>query len=259
MIIPLVFTFAVLLVTLLYASVLDLRDRRVPFKTWYPAIAAGIPAVALLYGTLFLSGQYQILVTALLLSGIFSLVFYSFAYFNLFGGADAWALIFITAFVPLFPAMPLLGYPPLAFFPFSVLVNAVIINLFVPAGIFVYNIARGNRAPLHYLFFGFPVPGASIRAAHGFVMEEISEENGVLVRRFIPARELLMRALRGERTLYTRDLRVNPGKYQRELELFGRAGSVWILYGIPFIVPITGGFILAFGAGDLIFAALTAV
>ena len=48
---------AAVLVTLLYACVLDIRDRRVPFRTWYPMLFLGVPAVAYFYLTLVLSGR----------------------------------------------------------------------------------------------------------------------------------------------------------------------------------------------------------
>ncbi|MDD1720095.1 MAG: prepilin peptidase [Methanoregulaceae archaeon] len=259
MILPLVFTSFVMVVTLLYASVLDYRDRRVPFRTWYPAIITGIPAIGYLYLTFFLEARYPLLAFCLIFSVIFSIIFYLFAYFNLFGGADAWAFIFITLFIPLFPVTPLLGQTPLGYFPFSVLTNAVILNLFVPVGIFLYNISRGNRAPAHYLFFGFPVSGKTIRKSHGFVMEDIADADGTLQRRFIPARDLMVRALRGQRTTYTRDLRQDPEKYRDEIALYERAGHVWILYGIPFIIPITAGVIMALCIGDLIFIVLSLV
>ena len=47
---PMVISAIAVLVTLIYASYLDIKDRRVPFKTWYPMLIIGIPAsVWLLY------------------------------------------------------------------------------------------------------------------------------------------------------------------------------------------------------------------
>jgi preflagellin peptidase FlaK len=45
MILPLALSSAAITVTLLYASVLDIRERRVPFRTWYPMLAVTIPLV----------------------------------------------------------------------------------------------------------------------------------------------------------------------------------------------------------------------
>ncbi|HII99040.1 MAG TPA: peptidase A24, partial [Methanoregula sp.] len=73
----------------------------------------------------------------ILLLSVFCGVFYTFGRMHLFGGADAWALIFIAFCVPVFPFEPLLGTPPLGFLAFSVLINALLLNLVTPVGIFV--------------------------------------------------------------------------------------------------------------------------
>jgi preflagellin peptidase FlaK len=255
MILPLVISALAIGITLLYASILDISERRVPFRTWYPMLIIGVPFTAILYSSLIildLGTAFRYLVISALFCGLF----YSFAYFRLFGGADAWALIFIAAFVPLFPFTTLLATPPFQFFPFTVLTNAVILNLAAPLGIFAWNIVRHNHAPLRYLFFGFPVPGDRIGQYYGFVMEEIKEENGVLSRRFLTFRESLSRMFRGEDRLYTKNIRMYPNKYREECNLFRKAGEVWISYGVPFIVPITAGFFTALIAGDLLYAVI---
>ena len=114
-----------------------------------------ITSILMLYGTAgWGSPAFMILFLA-----IFCGVFYIFGRMHLFGGADAWALIFISFAVPTFPFTPVLGIPPLGFLAFSVLINALLLNLVAPLAIFAINIMRGNRAPLMYLFFGFPVKG----------------------------------------------------------------------------------------------------
>jgi preflagellin peptidase FlaK len=243
--------------TLGYASVLDVRERRVPFRTWYPMLVIGVPFTALFYGLLVFQEDPGIAFSFLALTLIFSFIFYLFARFGLFGGADAWALIFIAILIPAFPFIPLLGLPPLAFFPFSVLINAVVLNLFVPLGIFAFNVKNGSSAPFPYTFLGFPVEGERIGESHGFVMEEITEDESGLHRRFIGIGESLRGMASGEGRIYTLDIRRNPEKYSRELELFRRAGKVWISYGVPFIVPITAGFFCALLVGDIIFYLLS--
>ena len=265
-IVPLAAGAVAVIITLCYASRLDILDRRVPFVTWWPMLVVGIPAagIALLFtagGVTLLAGYLQMvsivlyiaylgnrddekplrvifLVPVLLvqifsvfyflgingiqgvllsvasilitvyatwlearnlettftnawpllyflagticwfsysLSGggilflflgmmaLFCLMFYLFGIMQLFGGADAWALIFITLIIPLFPAEPLTGYPAIPFFPFTVLVNAVIFNLIAPAGLFIMNMLKGNKAPWPYLFLGYPVDGIDYR------------------------------------------------------------------------------------------------
>ncbi|MDG6257374.1 MAG: A24 family peptidase C-terminal domain-containing protein [Methanomicrobiaceae archaeon] len=246
-------------VTLGYASILDLRDRRVPFRTWYPMLAIAAPMAAWTYLALFISDTtlaLGIIGAVALFCGLF---YFLAAYVHLFGGADAWAMIFITACIPLFPFEPLFGNALIGFFPLVVFMNAVILNIATPIGIFLMNIIRGNRAPLHYMFVGFPVDGDGIENTFGFVMEDFGEHDGELTRRFITFRGAMRRMIDGDRRMYTRDLKRNPDQYARELDLYRRAGTVWISYGVPFIVPITAGFLTAVFFGDLIYVAITTI
>ncbi|WP_292369479.1 A24 family peptidase C-terminal domain-containing protein [Methanoregula sp. UBA64] len=378
---PLVISAVAVLVTLVYASYLDIRDRRVPFKTWYPMLVVGISAAMVLFyqqtgnfslivgylaliasfffadyidnrdpevpfnflylavvlalpliswfilpfvtGTkaietqlipwyvLFaglisyisyreykkkpvrklktkqvkkeaeanvedvLSRWYFVLIVIILaiasfymigggnwgvtglyiaMAAIFCGVFYVFGQMRLFGGADAWALIFIAFCLPTFPLTPLLNTPPLGFLSFSVLINALILNLVAPIGIFLINVAKGNRAPLQYMFFGFPVKGEKIQESWGFVMEDFTEKNGNVERKFIGFWDSLRRMRSDEGRIYTKDLREHPEEYEKELGTYKKAGTVWISYAVPFIVPITAGLVTAIFFGDFLLA-----
>ena len=383
---PMVISAVVVLVTLVYASYLDIKDRRVPFKTWYPMVVVGIAATIVLFyqqtgnislicgylalivsffyadyldnrdpGTPFrfsylavvlalpaiswfiipaistgklpeiqlipwyvmlvgllayvsyreskkrperkltakqlrkdamldsnveavLTRWYFILVIIILaiasfymigggswgvsgiyiaLAAIFCGVFYIFGQMHLFGGADAWALIFIAFCIPTFPIPPLLNTPPLGFLSFSVLINALILNLVAPVGIFIINIVKGNRAPLQYMFFGFPVKGEKIQESWGFVMEDFTETKGTVERKFIGFWESLRRMRSEEGRIYTKDLREHPEEFEKELGLYKKAGTVWISYAVPFIIPITAGLITAIVCGDFLLAIMT--
>ena len=70
--------------------------------------------------------------------------------------------------------------PPLGFLSFSVLINALLLNLVAPIAIFIMNNIRKNRAPLVYMFFGFPVDGKRIQNEWGFVMEDFEEREGTV-------------------------------------------------------------------------------
>lgn len=257
MIVPLVIAAIAVFVTLCYASYLDIRDRRVPFRTWYPMCLIAVPAVTWWYFSIFAGGKIFSAIFYLGLTGILIAAFYILAaILHLYGGADAWAMIFIAASIPIFPIIPIFGSPPLGSFPFTVFVNAVLLNLLVPIGIFFRNVAMGNKAPLVYLFLGFPVEGKKIGDSFGFIMEDISEHDGCIKRRFINVGDAFHDSIKGKRRLYTRDLRINPGEYCKELDLYARAGYVWISYGVPFIVPITAGMATALVLGDMLFTAM---
>ena len=263
MMIPtLVLSSVAIALTLCYASVLDIRERRVPFKTWYPMLGIGIPMAIATYAVLLSEGTNPVFLAGIFLISVVLCVCFYFAaaYLHLFGGADAWALIFITACMPLYPVEPIFGYPILAYFPLSVLINAVILNLFAPVAILGMNMKRGNHAPLRYMLVGFPVEGANIENEFGFIMEDFSEnEDGSISRRYLSFGEALTRMFKGERRLYTRDFKRHPEEYREEMDIYRKAGSVWISYGVPFIVPICGGFISAAIFGDILFIVMNAL
>ena len=108
---------------------------------WYFVLVIlifAITSVLMLFGP----GGWGTPALVLLLLSVFCGVFYVFGRMNLFGGADAWALIFIAFCIPTFPFTPLLGDPPLGFLAFSVLINALILNMVAPVAIFVMNVIR---------------------------------------------------------------------------------------------------------------------
>jgi len=248
--------FCCIAVILGYATWLDVQERAVPVRVWY--------LVPVLFA--YAIGEYyspgtggSMLGIYLILTAAFCLLIQVFLNLHLMGGADGYALIYIGLTIPAFPLIPLTGVPSTAYFPLTVLVNALLLNIVTPLGIFLWNLVKGNRAPFAHLFLGFPVPGERIGESFGFLMEEIEEQDGRLVRRFIPVRKLIRLMLAGKRTLSTQKMKMHPDQYASELALFSRAGQVWIQYGIPFIIPITAGFLTAMVFGDILYAILRVV
>ena len=253
---PLLINAIALILTLLYGCREDIRERAVPVVMWYPAIAIGIPMLIWFYWSVISSGQLSYIVPLVPLIIFFILAFFIFNRLHLFAIADAKALILITILIPCFPFVPLTGFPlfgisPYIFLPFTVLCNAVILNILLPVWFFITNCIKGHRAPLPLLFFGFPVDGAKIADEFGFVMEEIREENGTIERNYIGFWDAIKDLLTGTSRIYTKDLKEEPEKYQRELALYKKAGTVWISYAVPFLIPITGGLLTALIFGDI--------
>ena len=225
---------------------------------WYFVLIIVILAIASIYmflngGALGASWIY------IALAALFCGVFYIFGQMHFFGGADAWALIFIAFCIPTFPITPLLNTPPLGFLSFSVLINALILNLVAPIGIFIINAVKKNRAPLQYMFFGFPVKGEKIQESWGFVMEDFTEKNGTVERKFIGFWDSLRRMRSDEGRVYTKDLREHPEEFEKDLAIYKKAGTVWISYAVPFIIPITAGLVTAIFCGDFLLAIMTAL
>jgi|WetSurMetagenome_2_1015567.scaffolds.fasta_scaffold12746_4 archaeal preflagellin peptidase FlaK len=233
----------------------DGTNIRETLTRWYFVLVILVFAITSML-MLFGPGGWGSPALVILLLSVFCGVFYMFGRMNLFGGADAWALIFISICVPTFPFVPLLGNPPLGFLSFSALINALLLNLVAPAGIFIINIVRGNRAPLQYMFFGFPVRGDRIQKEWGFVMEDFTEKDGEVRRSFIGFFDSIRRMYAGEGRVYTKDLREHPEEFSRELALYKKADTVWISYAVPFIIPITAGFVTAVIFGDFLFAVM---
>jgi len=259
---PLLINALALLITLLYGCREDIRERAVPVVMWYPAVAIGIPMLIWFWYSVLTSGDLPFLMPLIPLMLFFVIAFYLFTRFHLMGMADTKALILITVMVPCFPFVPLTGYPlfgipPYVFLPISVLFNAVVINLLLPVVFFCTNILKGNKAPLPYLFLGYPVQGETIADEFGIVMEHFEENDGILTRSFIPVRTAVRDMLAGGRRIYTKSLKENPTQYRRELELYKKAGTVWISYGVPFLIPITAGFLTAMIIGDFFMILLT--
>ncbi|MCU0627891.1 MAG: peptidase A24 [Methanoregulaceae archaeon] len=300
-------------ITLCYASLLDIRERRVPFRTWYPMLAFIIPVSTIVFGLyllnldniqfvtfillilaiasgllgfdyyytkyryevkptrkdVFTQGIYWLLFSipvssllygfltgTILVISIVAVIFCALVYIfgiYLYGGADSFALLAIGVGIPLFPVEPLCGYPLTNYFPWSAFLNALVLNIIAPVGIFLFNRYRSNNAPLRYQFLGFPVKGDEIQNTYGFVMEVIEEKEGVMQRRFLTFREIMGSIFSRSNRIYTKDLKTAPDKYHEELKIFKKAGTVWISYGVPFIVPITAGLISAIFIGDIIF------
>jgi preflagellin peptidase FlaK len=261
---PLAINAGILIITLLYGCREDIRERAVPVVMWYPAIAIGIPMLLWFWYSVVISGDLPYMIPQIPLILFFVIAFYLFTRFNLVGMADAKALILITILIPCFPFVPLTGYPlfgfpPYVFLPFSVLFNAVVLNLLLPVGFFLMNVIRGNRAPPAYLFLGFPVKGETIADQFGIVMEEFSEVDGVLTRKFIGVGTAIKDMVSGGKRIYTKSLKENPQKFRKELALYEKAGTVWISYGVPFLIPITAGLLTALVIGDFLVSLLRLV
>ena len=102
---------------------------------------------------------------------------------------------------------------------------------------------------------GMQVAGDSLTRYFGFVAEEITDGDPIS-RRFLSAASSI-RALKENSACSIRNLREHPERFEKELELYRKAGRVWITYGIPFMIPITIGYILALAGFSLPDAALS--
>ncbi|HYT00652.1 MAG TPA: A24 family peptidase C-terminal domain-containing protein [Thermoplasmata archaeon] len=165
----------------------------------------------------------------------------------LHGGADAKGLIALTMLLPTYPdasPFPVLAPDPRVqslirvIFPFSLVVwvDAAILALAIPLGLFLYNAARGDLAFPH-AFLGYrarldPFP------KHAWLMERITAAGEHV---------LVLFPRRGE----------DPAAEITKLRSAG-IERAWVTPQTPFMVPLLLGFLLAFLAGNLLIGILGA-
>ena len=87
----------------------------------------------------------------------------------------------------------------------------------------------------------------------------MKRSKGTITRKFIGFWDAIRRMYAGEGRVYTKELREHPENFSRELETYRNAGTVWISYAVPFIIPIAAGLISAIIFGDFLFAIMKIV
>ena len=163
----------------------------------------------------------------------------------LHGGADAKGLMAITLLVPTYPnglPFPLFMPDPRVdsvlrtVFPFSLVVwvDAAIVSLAIPIGLFLFNALRGDLA-IPQAFLGYRARLDSF-PTHAWLMEKITPTGEHV---------LVLFPKRGE----------NPVEDIARLRATG-VDRAWVTPKTPFMLPLFVGFLLAFFAGNLILAVL---
>jgi archaeal preflagellin peptidase FlaK len=246
---------------LIYASWSDYKTREVSNRVW--VVYAPI-ALVLSLAELFIYDTSQLWLFGLsfgLTAGFALLLFYTGG----FGGADSKALMCIALSLPFFPVAlitPVLagGLSPLSqtIFPVTILSNAVLIAALSALGMLLLNL--GGRAKNHKPLFegslahesigkkilvlvtGKKFPIATLKAKwHVYPMEDVAEEDagGSLKRKLviIPKDE-------GRDEIVARlSKAAEAGKID---------SKVWATPGLPMLIFITVGLIIALSLGDIV-------
>jgi len=171
---------------------------------------------------------------------LLALVFYHTGLLH--GGADVKALMAVTLLAPTYPALgtfPLLvvdarlttAYP----FSLAVLTNAAFAFVFAPLILLAVNARRGT-VKLPRALFGYRVPIDKV-PRFTWVMEVVRDG--------------------ARRVVYSPRRTKEREEALADLRAVG-ATDVWVMPQIPFIVPITGGFILGFLVGNLLMGIMAA-
>ncbi|MCK4996572.1 MAG: prepilin peptidase, partial [Thermoplasmatales archaeon] len=159
------------LIILSYASYTDIKTRKASNINWL--IMGGIGGILLVvqYFTVGFGTQINYLI---FIPIMIALVYVLFQLRLIFGGADAKALMAIAILVPLAPAisqLPLWGKSlmPASWFIFS---NSVLLFLFIPLSLLLFNIARRN-IQLPYALLGYKMDIKKAREKFVWSLEKI--------------------------------------------------------------------------------------
>lgn len=231
---------------LVYSCYSDIKTRRVSNKVW--PIMLGTASPFIVY-EMIISGLPYIFRTLISFVVIFVFVYILFM-LHAFGGADAKVLMVISIILPVFPQLsvsslqlPLWGVPLLDLFTFSVFGNSVLLTIIVPLGLLIYNIVTVPpreliKKPL-YALIGYRQRIDNLQEGHIRLIERYEETSGTVTPRFTRSG-----------TSIDEDAILKLKKLHKK----GLIGEyVWITPGLPFMIPITAGFLAAVIFGDLIF------
>jgi archaeal preflagellin peptidase FlaK len=213
---------------LLYASYTDIKIRQASNKLW---LVMGSIAIILLIIQYFTEGfeNYFYLIFIPVMIG---LVYLLFQLRVIFGGADAKALMAIAILVPIEPSF--IGFPIQkgAFMPFSwtIFQNSLIIFLFIPLSLFIFNIFKRNlRFP--NAFLGYVMDIETARKKFVWPLEKFVD--GKVKFSYMP-----------------KEFDAN-----KEYNKFVKEGikDIWVTPKVPFMIPLLIGFIVSFIFGDILF------
>jgi preflagellin peptidase FlaK len=244
----------VTIVILGYSCITDWKIRRAPNQLWY--ILGGIGLVFGLYG--FWRNDFDlnfIIWFAVGVLFIYALVYIIFRVGG-FGGADAKALIAMAIMfpAPMHPMLELLGndFPAAGgimspVFGLTVLGNAVALNIVVPLGMLLYNLATTSPGELMSnpvgAFTGYRARISELKGKHLRLMHHYDETDDKVSRHWV---------FKGSEI---DDYAVD------ELAKWEKAGKigdkVWVTPKLPFLIPIALGFLVGVFYGDILMTVIS--
>lgn len=223
------------IVILSYASYTDIKTRRASNMLWLIMGSLGAILLFIQYLTIgFGESVYYLAFIPIMIA----LMYILFQLRLIFGGADAKALMAIAILVPLEPVIS--DFPiwnssvmPSSWFIFS---NSIIIFLFIPLSLLIYNIAKRN-VKFPYCVLGYKLNIKKARQRFVWPLEKIVDGKRKFV--YMP-----------------KDFYV-----EKELNEFEKNGidEIWVTPKIPFMIPLLIGFICAFVLGDILYYLMNAL
>jgi preflagellin peptidase FlaK len=220
-------------VILFYASYTDIKTRTASNYLWIIMGGIGAILIAIEYFTGGLDNTWMYLI---FIPIMFALVYVLFQLRLIFGGADAkalWAIAILVPITPIINNFPIFydsAKPFVMPFSWSIFSNSIIIFLFIPLSLFIYNISNKNLSFPH-CFLGYKMKVKKAREKFVWPLEKIVDGKQKFV--YMP-----------------KDFDADE-----ELKEFERAGikEIWVTPKIPFMIPLLIGFIISFILGDILF------
>jgi preflagellin peptidase FlaK len=251
---------------LLYASWSDYKTREVSNSVW---ILYAPLALALTFSELLLYENASTMLSygiSFSLTAVFSIILF---YSGGFGGADAKALMCLALALPFYPEpllKPLFGEnSPISriFFPFTVFSNSVLLAATTAVLILLYNIIWNkktgrrffeeslNKEPLGKkiltLITGYKVSFSKLKEKwHLYPLEDVEEKEGEFRRKLVVIPRDEDRNAMVDRLAKA----VDAGKIQN---------MIWATPGLPMLIFITAGLIIALFFGDIIWICVSSL
>jgi archaeal preflagellin peptidase FlaK len=216
-------------IMLLYTSYLDLKSREVPDKVWL--IFGAIGAVLQVYE---ISIGSTLLIQLLIGVGLAALVGMGLFFFGFYGGADGKALIVLGLLIPHF--VPKVGIYSIA--PLMILTNGVLVSVFLPLALLIYNSYMIIRKRPIFDGFSEPVHRKLLASILGYRQTGKPREFQFSMEKDTATADGVITARRFDFSLMRDDFETKSG--------------TWVTPGIPLLVFFTAGFFLLLIYGDLV-------
>lgn len=217
---------------LIVASFMDLKRREVDDWVWLLLSSLTLPSTAYLYLLLW-DTQYPVIATAsIALSSTLALVFYKF---ELYGGADAKAIISLALALP----ASFHGNRLHPFSPVTVFLNGLLISLSVPASLLAYNLVVRPVLHKESLFAGLEGLPLHLRIGALFLGTRVDWPKNFWAKILVK---------NGERLSFS-----PPLESYFPTSSGGASDRTWATPGIPLILFIAVGHVLNVLYGDLLF------
>lgn len=216
-------------IILFYASYTDVKTRLASNMLWVIMGIIGAVLLVVQWFTISFENPFYLIFIPIMIG----LMFVLFQLRLMFGGADAKAMMAIAILVPIKPEI--LQFPlfkgaaismPGSWIVFS---NSILLFLFIPLSLFIFNIIKRNIKFPH-CFLGYKMSIEKAKKTFVWPLEKI---------------------VNGKRKI----MRI-PKEFDidEELKTFEKLGikDIWVTPKVPFMIPLLAGFIATFIFGDLL-------